>query len=431
MKRKREEKERLCSSGDRNRIPIDLKKATVTRLPAIKLLGKVESKEEKDTTPSKLDSLHDDLKMAIMTRLPAKSLMKFRCVSKMWCSFIRRQELVDSFFAVSSAQPRFIVSFSNNAFGKPEEKLTFLLSYPEGSSSSSLVPRFEMALPVGLRASQEYCASLHGFLSVYTDHGLMVCNPGTEQVFNLTKNTQFVGYDPIGGQHKSLSVHLRDPSSGHPHLLHKVLTLGEGGGWRDIEGTPVPYIPVSVGVCIYYGGYKYTDFKNKNPVVMCFDVRSEKVSFIQAPSAVVLCGKNAIFIEYNGKLASILVHPPLARSIPFDLWILDDAQKHEWSKQTCVFPSSAWESVSCRRMSFQGTNKAGEIIIVPSVVNTLEVQPFYIFYYNVRTNNVRRVRLLGIGDNEEFQRSYGFLGGYECFVRVAPHHVDSIAFLSQ
>ncbi|XP_033131848.1 putative F-box protein At1g32660 [Brassica rapa] len=418
MKRRREEKDKFHNSRE-----------------ASGSFRKRTEYEEKDTTPSKLDSVHDDLKMAIMSRLPAKSLMKFRCVSKMWCSFIRRQELVDSFFAVSSAEPRFIVSFSNNAFGKPEEKLTFLLSYPEGSSSSSLVPRFEMALPVGLRASQEYCASLHGFLSVYTDHGLMVCNPSTEQVFNLTKNTQFVGYDPIGGQHKALSVHLRDPSSARPHLLHKVLTLG--GGWRDIEGTPVPYIPVSVGVCIngviYYGGYKYnstTDFKNKNPVVMCFDVRSEKVSFIQAPSAVVLCGKNAIFIEYNGKLASILVHPPLARSIPFDLWILEDAQKHEWSKQTCVFPSSAWESVSCRRMSFQGTNKAGEIIIVPSVVNTIKVQPFYIFYYNVTTNNVRRVRLLGIGDNEEFQRSYGFVGGYECFVRVAPHHVDSIAFLN-
>ncbi|KAG2320618.1 hypothetical protein Bca52824_013831 [Brassica carinata] len=119
---------------------------------------------------------------------------------------------------------------------------------------------------------------------------------------------------------------------------------------------------------------------------MCFDVRSEKVSFIQAPTAIVLVGKDAIFIEYNGKLASIVfMHSPSDRSIPFDLWILEDAQKHEWSKQTCVFPSSAWESVSCRRMSFQSANKAGEIIIVTSVVNTLEVQPFYIFYYNVRT----------------------------------------------
>lgn len=303
MKRKRDEEERLCSMGDG--IPIDLKKATVTRLPARKLL---ESKE--DTRASKLDSLHYDLKMAVMSRVPAKSLMrKVRCVSKMWCSFIRSQELVDSFFAVSSTQaPRFIVSFSNNAFGKPEEKLTFVFSYPEGSSSSSstsLVPRFEMALPVGLRASQGYCASLHGFLSFYIDHGLMVCNPSTEQVFNLPKTTQFVGYDPIGGQHKALSVHLRHPSSARPHLLHKVLTLEGGGGcWRDIEGTPVPYIPVSVGVCIngviYYGGYKYnstTDLENKSPAVMCFDVRSEKLSFIQAPSAVVLCGKDAIFIE--------------------------------------------------------------------------------------------------------------------------------------
>ncbi|CAH8302543.1 unnamed protein product [Eruca vesicaria subsp. sativa] len=78
-------------------------------------------------------------------------------------------------------------------------------------------------------------------------------------------------------------------------------------------------------------------------------------------------------------------------------------------------------------MSFRGTNKAGEIIIVPSVVSAVKVQSFYIFYYNVRTNNVKRVRLLGIGDNEEFRCSYGFVD-YECFVCVTPHHVDSIAF---
>ncbi|CAH8359804.1 unnamed protein product [Eruca vesicaria subsp. sativa] len=424
----RDEKERFSSNQDPE--PLDLKKAKVTRLQARKLLGKV---EEKDTTPSELDSLHYDLKMAIITRLPAKSLMNFRCVSKMWCSFVRSQEFVDSFFAVSATQPRFIVCFSNGIFRKPEERLTFVLSFPEGSSSSSLVPRFEMALPVGLRGSQEYCASLHGFLSLYFDNGLMVCNPSTEQVFNLPTTTQFMGYDPIGGQYKALSVHLRGPSSGRPHLLHKVFTLGGCQGWRDIEATPVPYIPVSAGVCIngvvYYGGYKYNSTGVKNPAVMCFDVRSEKVSFIQAPLDVVFHGKDSIFLEYNGKLASVFMKLPHARSIPFDLWILEDAEKHEWSKQTCVFPSDAWESVSCHGMSFQGTNIAGEIIIVPSVVTSIKVEPFYIFYYKVRTNNVRRVRLLGIGDSEEFQRSYGFVDQYECFVNVAPHHVDSIAFL--
>ncbi|KAG7656091.1 hypothetical protein ISN44_As01g031030 [Arabidopsis suecica] len=73
------------------------------------------------------------------------------------------------------------------------------------------------------------------------------------------------------------------------------------------------------------------------------------------------------------------------------------------------------------------TNKAGEIIIAPKRLS-LNFRPFYIFYYNVETKNMRRVKLLGFGDSEEFRRSYGFertAGSRESLVLIAHNHTSS------
>ncbi|CAH2034607.1 unnamed protein product [Thlaspi arvense] len=384
---------------------------------------------EKDSTPpSMLDSLHLDLKLDILSCLPAKSLTKLRCVSKMWSSIIRSQGFIDSFFAMSSTKPRFIVALTNGFILPPEERLTFFYSFShEGEESSSLVPNFEMVTPTSLCYCSEYFASLHGFLTVETNKGLMLCNPGTEQVITLPKAATFVGYDPIGDQYKALAVEVsvRKPAA------HKVLTLGGAQGWRDIEGPPGPYrTTTSVGICIngviYSGAHEYSTQSN-NPVIVCFDVRSEKMSFIQAPDDVVHWGCKSILIDYNGKLASI-ARDPRCDLRRFDLWILEDVEKPIWSKHACVLPSSMWAPIGVVEYSFPGATKAGEIIIHPNGL-AREVEPFYIFYFNVKTQNVRRVRLLGIGDNQEFRRSYGFEDTCECFVRMVPQNVESIAFL--
>ncbi|CAN7126867.1 unnamed protein product [Brassica rapa subsp. narinosa] len=296
MKRKEREEERFCRSQSKiGPIAVDLKTARVTRLPARSTHQEAlpQRKKEADgneTSPSgKFDSLPFDLKMAIVSRMDAKSLMKFRCVSKIWSSIIRSRGFIDSFFSMSSKQSRFIVALGNGLCNEPEEKLTFFFSFGESSCASSLVPNLEMAIPVGLSSIRESFASLHGFLTVDVHGGLMVCNPSTEQVLKLHSSTRFVGYDPIEGQHKALFVESRDHrSSVHRHLDHKVLTLG-GGSWRHIEGTPGPYEAISVGVCvngvIYYGARNSADFRN--PVMVCFDVRTEKLSFIQAHAPLV------------------------------------------------------------------------------------------------------------------------------------------------
>ncbi|CAA7016061.1 unnamed protein product [Microthlaspi erraticum] len=75
---------------------------------------------------------------------------------------------------------------------------------------------------------------------------------------------------------------------------------------------------------------------------------SEKLSYIKAPLASCY-GDDAIFIEYKGKLASIV--PDTIMVVSKDL--------------ICA-------------------NKAGELILAPTMLSR-HAQPFYIFYYNVET----------------------------------------------
>ncbi|CAL9217133.1 unnamed protein product [Arabidopsis halleri] len=414
MKRKDDEKERTCSSSSKlDPIPLDLKMARVTRLPSVHL-GEAKKRKERDyeeedekdaTNPSKLelDSLPLDLKMAILTRVPAKSLTKLRCVSKMWSSIIRSRGFIDSYYAMSSRQSRFIVGFSNGVFGTPEERLTFFFSFShdEGQESSSLLPTFEMAVPTySFNNHTRFLASFHGILAVLAGTKWLLCNPSTEQVLTFPANIAFVCYNPIDDQYKALAWDNKiweDPSA---HLKHKVEVVKHGDTFK---------------VPLYLIG-------RLNRI-------SEKLSFINAPKVVAQWGRESVFIEYKGKLASI-VRDPYGRANTFDLWILEDVEKHEWSKQTCVFPSSFWDDIDeFRGIRFPGTNKAGEIIIAPKNLSR-KVQPFYIFYYNVETQNLRRVRLLGIGDSEEFRRSYGFGKiADDSLVMIAHQHVESLGFL--
>ncbi|CAL9216997.1 unnamed protein product [Arabidopsis halleri] len=333
--------------------------------------------------------------MVILARLPAKSLMKLRRVSKIWSSIIRSRGFINSFYSISSKQSRFIVALSNSVFGKPVEKLTFFFSFSHDGEddSSSLVPNFEMAIPkCSFSNYSDSLASFHGILAVQADSKWLMCNPSTEQFYKLPATTAFVGYDPIDDQYKALSwKRIRYDSSGH--LEHKVLTLADGEVWRHIKDTPLPYRAThQASVCIngflYYAAFLT---QNKDTVLVCFDVRSEKMSFINAPNKVVVQWGREAFIEYKGKLASI-VRDPYDR--------------------------------------FHSTNKAGEIIMAPKRLSS-DFRPFYIFYYNVETKNIRRVRLLGIGDSEEFRRSYGFqstAGSRHSLVLIAHQHVESVGF---
>uniref|UniRef100_A0A1J3HPG3 F-box protein n=1 Tax=Noccaea caerulescens TaxID=107243 RepID=A0A1J3HPG3_NOCCA len=428
MKHRDDEKVKFCSS--RSKLVPTLLALKRLSFPA-KFGLKPHTKkldDEKDRRPITADPIPLDLEEAILTRLPAKSLMKLRCVSKMWSSMIRSQKFVDSYYAMSSAtRSRFTIAFSNGVFVEDDAKrclFIFSCSHEGDKSSSSLVANLNMTIPGVSMSLVSMCPSVHGFVTHSYSDRFTICNPSTGQALTVPckSSRTSLGYDPVEDQFKALTL----VSSIHHHhdegsLVHEVITgIGGGGGGSRREVKSPLYYPVKNGPCIngfmYYGAW--APRQRRNPVIVCFDVRYERLSFIKAPKDVVVLECNSILIEYNGKLASI-VRCPLSFS-SFDLWILEDVEKQEWSKQTFELP------YSLMHMTSPGTNKAGEIIFAPKALSH-DVQPFCIFYYNLESKSITSVRIHGIGDDQGFRDRYGITVADTCFVSISSQHVESIA----
>lgn len=76
-----------------------------------------------------------------------------------------------------------------------------------------------------------------------------------------------------------------------------------------------------------FGHYKH----GMEPVIVW--CRSEKLTFIKTPRDVFLWDYKSLLLNYKGKLVSIVRYPYNIFD-SFDLWVLEDFEKHEWSKHT-------------------------------------------------------------------------------------------------
>ncbi|WZZ59504.1 hypothetical protein YC2023_059611 [Brassica napus] len=94
---------------------------------------------------------------------------------------------------------------------------------------------------------------------------------------------------------------------------------------------------------------------------------SGKLSFIKLTrKQSINWGGTSTLINYTRKLANVTVLSHLDDIYyVFDLWVLEDANEHRWSMRQCSFLRSWWNSFGNIPISFQGTNRIGEIIIAP------------------------------------------------------------------
>ncbi|KAL0798184.1 hypothetical protein Bca101_053358 [Brassica carinata] len=211
----------------------------------------------------------------ILLRLPAKSVGRFRCVSKLWLSI--------------TTDPCFIKS-----------------SY----SSSQPIHRYPMKVP------GEYCYfsrmdSVHGLICIEDVDSKMprVWNPTTGQFLPLPKPNMssrhvnvFLGYDPVEGKEswRTVKTNLKHRCCGHASgqcIKGVIYYLASSNQWDDT-------------------------------VIMSFDVRSEMFRMIELPSGI----HDDVLITYEGRLASI------DEDNDKRLWSLEDADKHKWSFQDFLSP---------------------------------------------------------------------------------------------
>ncbi|KAF2593106.1 hypothetical protein F2Q70_00042721 [Brassica cretica] len=150
-----------------------------------------------------------DLISEILSKLPAKSVGRFRCVSKLWSSVTTDPYFISKFETQSrQRKPCLLVSF------KRDDRL-FVFSIPQDRQSSNEyhpiasqpVHSYHMTYPKSRRFFPR--VSVHGLISFFQEETKpIIWNPTTRKLLILTKPeksweyaTFFLGYDPVDAKH--------------------------------------------------------------------------------------------------------------------------------------------------------------------------------------------------------------------------------------
>ncbi|KAG7569051.1 F-box domain [Arabidopsis thaliana x Arabidopsis arenosa] len=362
----------------------------------------------------KFEQIPFDLVIEILLKLPTKSIARFRCVSKLWDSTFRSQIFTESFFTISSStsHPKLLITCLL-------DDKTFFFSSPQpqisSCASTTITASFHMSFPIDCLSY--ICRPVRGL--VYGNIGWyfrapegrvhFICNPSTGQFLNLPKVKKgwhivksYLGYDPIDKQLKVLCM--TELYGCTPFLVeHHVLTLGTGKcfSWRMIE-CDIPHFAAGVGpsdrgnvydgICIngvlYYLALIHATYDGV-PQIICYNFTSEKFSNIKKAQ-----GMEGKLIEYKGKLAML---QPVFYSDQYSsmikLWVLEDAEKPQWSRYTYVLPSPWMSNIAWNKLRFVGVTTTGEIVFSPLYIT----DSFFIVYYNPERNTIiTRIRIQGM-----------------------------------
>ncbi|RID56864.1 hypothetical protein BRARA_F00285 [Brassica rapa] len=340
-----------------------------------------------------------DLISEILSKLPAKSVGKFRCVSKLWSSVTTDPYFINKFETQSrQKKPSLLVTFKRDdrlfVFSIPQDRQPS--NYEYHSIASQPVHSYHMRYPKSRRFFPR--VSVHGLISCFQEETKpIIWNPTTRKLLTLTKPekswdyaTFFLGYDPVDATHKVLCMRFDETID-----EYRVFALGSGESWRMIKTSHKHYVNsyptrhVCTNGFIYYKAY--SDKTERFGFIMSFDVRSEEFHVIKLPCN--NSGPGGILASYEGRLACVTHNAAGDGTI---LWTLMDAEKHEWSRRDLPIPIPFYDRSLETAFNFIGITDAGEFVYVPNRFRKL----YYVLFYDPKRNKFHRVGFNGIADDE-------------------------------
>ncbi|KAL1218891.1 F-box protein DOR [Cardamine amara subsp. amara] len=332
------------------------------------------------------DPIPPDVLMLVISILPAKSVGKCRSVSKLWKLILGR--------------PEFNEMFLTNSLNRPQFLFAFILD-------SEATPHNHSYVPAGL---SQISQPVRGWVCIECIEDernvFVICSPltGESMILPILKRKTaevkcFLVYDPIEKQFKVLCTFWPRFESGNITANHCVLTLGtEPTVWRKLECCKplCPVLHCGDGICI--NGFLYymaqLNDSSSEVFIVCFDIRFEKLSYINKPEDLWHVGFESRLINHKGQLGIIQSLNSVTidrRTTCFVLWVLKDIEKHEWTKHIYEVPLLWWDIVGDKSLCIVGMTGTCEVVLL----SPYQPDPFYLFFYNLEKNIVRRVEIRG------------------------------------
>lgn len=366
---------------------------------------------------SELHVFPEDILIDVLKRLPAKTLMRFKSVSKSWHRLICDPYFTESHHICSHSRPEasylmfFLVTrtfdvlsiFPTNSDGTPSAQLpvhnlcTFI---PCTNIVNGLICLYD-----------SYTDILH-MLNVTT--GEIIALP-TEKPFLVTRSLQFfksplfLGFDPVTKKYKLLYIH-RDKKTKIIEECY-ILTLGTGS-WRAID---CPKFVRFGKRATSINGAIYWKLSSRQSFMHYFDVGEEKFKLLAAPDGfggeiVIQVGRNLAFLclqwNYNQ------FHGTMWRlNSDNQVWVKDE--KYSFSPR--------------RRFRAVGTTNTGEIMLTnqeqrpSSWYSWANMRPTLLILYDLVTGKHSETEITLPVPEDGTLSVFG--------EAVASHHVENIIHL--
>nr|GMC80306.1 putative F-box protein At3g52320 [Ipomoea batatas] len=375
-----------------------------------------------------VSTLPQEILMEILSKLPAKSLVRFRCVSKSFAALIADHDfgvLNRSFSLTLPSRASFLISIEV----QPPHPPPYLRVYYTLNFSDQENPRRRGMLQanrVGFLGVEPFLlsSSSDGLICVSKFNGdVDVCNVSTGQRIFLPRLIRIqykdcallLGYDSQSKRYKVLmSVQMVDKED--YIYKHWVLTVGVDRSWREINNySSCPFFPIGDRPNCYYSNtnvyidgviYSY-NWRTKHTLVgtfhiVAFDVGCESFSVITLPDEVSSLADNVLFLksallEVGGRLTIVLVHPLYVlrgrESLYYmGVWTWEKSKKC-WEKITITIPIQ-WSRIIylTQWMRFTTNHDDEDIVLLLCIYS----KKFSILIYNLKSEAWRKFDVSGV-----------------------------------
>ncbi|KAM7464974.1 hypothetical protein LguiB_012536 [Lonicera macranthoides] len=336
----------------------------------------MEKKRRKSASSSSSPiAVPEEIVFEILKELPAKTLVRFRAVSKLWCSILDDPIFVDSHRTRSHTRIGGI-----RILCQYKEKPSRLKIYSTDPQGGSTVPF--LTLPVGILNYHDYNVTCLQSVNGLVCSKNCIWNPSTRESIDLPPisidgtelmqirkegchvyQRNLLGFDSVTKQYKV--VNACEICFGKiKRVEFKILTLGTDSYWRNLDS-----IPDNLGVrTVLLEVYCIDDVifcsgrVNSSIVIVAFEVGPEKFRVIKLPNIELdSCTVLDRMIQVRGHLGFTISRVKARdvyeidqvinvdyvdrRDIDYEdevvkvmnIWILEDYHKQQWRKETLTF----------------------------------------------------------------------------------------------
>ncbi|KAL3729330.1 hypothetical protein ACJRO7_026439 [Eucalyptus globulus] len=348
----------------------------------------------------------EHLLIEILKRLPVKSICQFTCVSTRWRSLISDPYFIDLHLTHSATRPKILVGFHD-----PDDERGGVFSVDQLEPHNGRAQITTLPFSFHGWTGPFVLQSRQGLVSLEVGGHIQITNPltGMYATFGLPRITEryasfsyyqqmhSFGFDPVERKHKVLStrVIIMGGLDGRLIMESWVLTLGTEK-WRQVEGCAAndkKGREVCFDGVVYYMAWSCLHGVHGDDYLVAFDVRTESFRMVTIPAEAHKDIHRALLIKFEEHVAMVDRNKALSCE-EIIMWILEDFDQEIWKKRVFSLPSYWKEIVADRRVFPVGTVRSGELLFAPRTLS----KPVCMFYYNLKTNGLRRSEICGLDD---------------------------------